>query len=204
MTCLLCNEPFKEKKTTTLGCGHEFHSVCLRQDLYNRYENLDECVCPLCLKPYQYTVLIFEDLPPNSRIQRDRIFEINKMVIEKAHELDKNNGRTNKENPSRPTKESMDEAKLMCKQNIKQQEQRQKEEQEELILQQKAVIQHQEELIVQLKSDIQQKEELILELKAVIKQKEEQNEEQEELIVQKNAIIQELSRQPQQPNRRVF
>jgi hypothetical protein len=76
MTCLLCNEPFKEK-TTTLGCGHKFDSVCIRQDLYNRDENLDECVCPLCLKPYQYTVLIFENLPPNSEIQRARISKIN-------------------------------------------------------------------------------------------------------------------------------
>lgn len=171
MTCLLCNEPFKEKKITTLGCGHTFHGACLRQDLYDRDENLDECVCPLCSKPYMDSLLISEDLPLNSQIQRTRILKIHQMVIQNAYELDEQYGRKNKENPSIPTKESMDEARLMAKQRLKQQARQQKQEQEALIREQEALIREQQienEVLTrqQIESEafIQQQEERIQEL----------------------------------------
>jgi hypothetical protein len=204
MTCLLCNQPFGEN-TITLDCGHTFDKTCLRQDFFNKSEILEPCTCPICLKPYNSSLLINVYIP-TSKIQRERILKIQDLVRKRAYELDEEHQREhplNKYTPA-PTKESMDEAKLMYKQRIKQKEQRRKEKQEELILQQKAVIQQKEELILEQKAVIQQKEELIVELKGVIKQKEEQNEEQEELIVQQNAIIQQLSRPPQPPNRRVF
>lgn len=173
MTCLLCNEPFKEKKITTLGCGHKFHSVCLRQDLYDRDENLDECVCPLCLKPYMYSILISEDRPPNS--QRIRILKINEMVIQKAYELDEQYGRKNKENPSLPTKESMDEARLMGKQHLKQQARQQKQEQEALIREQEALIREQ-----QIENEVLTRQQI--ESEAFIQQQEERIQQQEERI----------------------
>jgi hypothetical protein len=172
MTCLLCNEPFEGKKITTLGCGHKFHGVCLRQDLYDRDENLDECVCPLCLKPYMDSLLISEDLPPNSQIQRIRIFKINEMVIQKAYDLDEQYGRKNKEIPSIPTKESMDEARLMAKQRLKQQARQQKQEQEALIREQEALIREQ-----QIENEVLTRQQI--ESEAFIQQQEERIQERE-------------------------
>jgi len=181
MNCLLCNKPFGD--TITLGCGHTFDKMCLRQDFFNKSEILEPCTCPICLKPYDSGLLINVYIP-NAKIQRERILEIQNWVTQHAHNLDRIYGREHPrhEYTPRPTKESMNEATLMGKQLLKQRI-KEKEEKQEALIQQKqienevlkrkqieseAFIQQQNEVITrqEIESDalIQQQEERIQEL----------------------------------------
>ena len=163
MSCLLCNEPFENP--ITLNCGHTFDKMCLRQDFLNRQEILEPCVCPVCLNPYNYSLLI-NVYVPNTKEQRERIFKIKDWVKKTARDLDRLYQREHAPNEYtvNPTKESINEATLMGKQLIKQQEQQKKEKQQALIKQQ----QNQNEILMrqQIESEIliQEQKKLIQEL----------------------------------------
>ena len=198
MSCLLCNKPFGED-TITLDCGHTFDKVCLRQDNLTKQASLDPCTCPVCLTPcppYLSTILINVHIF-NGRVQRERIYKIQDWVRKKAYDLDKKYGRKhppNKYTP-KPTKESMDEARLMGKQLIQQEKQQQEEEQEELILQKQALIEHLEELILQKQALIEHQQEE----NEVLMQKQRENEVRIQELIQR-----EQKRAPSKRNPLIF
>jgi len=184
MSCLLCDQPFGQN-TMTLECGHTFDKTCLRQDFLNKLEVLEPCSCPICLKLYNPIPLTDTNAYiPNTLEQIERIDNIHRWVRDRARQLDNEYGREHPPNKysSAPTEESMDEARLMGKQRLKQQARQQKQEQEALIREQQienevlkrqqieseAFIQQQNELITrqEIESDalIQQQEERIQEL----------------------------------------
>ena len=195
MSCLLCNKPFGED-TITLDCGHTFDKVCLRQDNLTKEASLDPCTCPVCLTPcppYLSTILINVHIF-NGRVQRERIYKIQDWVRKKAYELDEKYGRKhppNKYTP-KPTKESMDEARLMGKQLIQQEKQ---EQEEELIVQKQAIIEHLEEIILQKQALIEHQQEE----NEVLMQKQRENEIRIQELIQR-----EQNRAPSKRNPLIF
>jgi len=189
MNCLLCNKPFGD--TITLGCGHTFDKMCLKQDFFNKSEILEPCTCPICLKPYN-SILLINVYIPNAKIQRERILEIENWVTEHAHNLDRIYGREHPrhEYTPRPTKESMNEATLMGKQLINQLI-KEKEEKQEALIKQKQI-----ENKVLKKQQIES-EEIIQEQQGIIR---EQQIENEALTRQQIELTQKLLRQEQYYN----
>jgi hypothetical protein len=182
MSCLLCDQPFGEN-TITLNCGHKFDKKCLRKDFQEKLEIPEPCICPICFKDYYASLLTNVDIF-TTEIRKERISKIQALVRKRAYELDKEHQRVHTPNEYKinPTKESMDEARLIYKQLLKQQALQQKQEQEALIREQQrenevlkrqqieseAFIQQQNEVITrqEIESDalIQQQEERIQEL----------------------------------------
>ena len=193
MNCLLCNEPFGENPIT-LNCGHTFDKTCLRQDFLNKQENLELCTCPICLKPYNSSLLINVYIP-KTKEQRNRIFEIQDWVKKTARTLDTLYEREHAPNEytANPTKDSMNEARLMGKQFIKKKAQQKEKEQKELIFQQQELIkqlQKENEVLVQQQIEIKV---LVREQKELIQELQKEN----EVLVQQQIEIKVLVRELQ-------
>jgi hypothetical protein len=186
MNCLLCDKPFGQN-TMTLECGHTFDKTCLRQDFLNKSEVLEPCSCPICLKLYNPTPLTHNAYIPNTLEQIERIDNIHRWVRDRARQLDNEYGREhppNKYSPA-PTKESMDEARLMGKQRLKQQARQQKQEQEALIREQQIENEVLTRQQIENEAFIQQQTKVITR----------QQKESEELTQQLEERIQELERE---------
>jgi hypothetical protein len=200
MSCLLWDQPFGQN-TITLNCGHKFDKKCLRKDFQEKLEIPEPCICPICFKDYYAALLINVDIF-TTEIRKERISKIQALVRKRAYELDKEHQRVHTPNEYKinPTKESMDEARLIYKQLLKQQALQQKQEQEALIREQ----QRENEV---LKRQQIESEELIQEQQELIREQQIQNQvlkrqqiEREELIRDQKERIQKLSRQEQYYN----
>jgi hypothetical protein len=211
MSCLLCDQPFGQN-TITLKCGHTFDKTCLKQDFLNKLELLEPCACPICLKLYNPTPLTHNAYIPNIYEQTLRIDKINSWVRERARELDNEHGREHP--PNKYSKESMDEARLMGKQLIKQRIKEKEEQQEELVKQQQIenqvlrrkqieteeLIQEQQELIrdQQIENQVLRRQQI--EREALIRDQQIENQVLRRQQIEKEELIQKLSRQEQYYN----